>query len=114
MENNYSFDITYVAAQDIFDVEEYINNTLSNTDASIALAKEIKSKIEKVCKLPMANHDCRYYGIEDECYRYVKIKRYNFFYYVDKSDKKVTFIRFLYSSRDIKSNAIYKGNSDNN
>ena len=110
MESNYSFDITNVAALDVFDAEEYIKNTLHNSDASIMLSNEIKDKIETVCKLPMLNHDCKYYGIEEEYYKYIKINNYNLFYYLNKSIKHVTFIRFLYSASNINASTIIDGN----
>ena len=114
MESNYSFDITNIAALDVFDVEEYIKNTLQNNDASISLSNEIKEKIKEVCNFPMLNHNCKYYGIDDECYRYIKVKNYNFFYYVNKNDKRITFIRFLYSTSNIEASTIIAGNNNGN
>lgn len=91
MESNYSYDVTEIASKDIFDVEEYIKISLKNEEASISLANEIKEKFEKASKFPMLNHDCKYYGIDDDHYRYVKVNNYNLYCYVNVNIKKITF-----------------------
>lgn len=106
MESNYKFVITKIAADDIFEAEEYIKNVLLNNDSAVSLSEEIKEKIRKVCKLPMLNNDCKYYGIDDENYRYIKVKNYNFFYRVDKINKKISFFRFLYSGKNINADTL--------
>ena len=102
MENNYSFNVSFLAKEDIFNAENYILNTLHNKDASINLANKIEEAINNICKNPFFYNDCKYYGIYDDANRYIKVNNYNLFYYADKEKKKITILRFLYSKMNIK------------
>ena len=102
MESNYSYNVSLLAREDIFNAEDYILNILHNKDASINLANKIEDAINKICKNPFFYNDCKYYGIYDESNRYIKVNNYNLFYYADKDKNNITILRFLYSKMNIK------------
>lgn len=101
MKSSFTYKFTITASYEMVAAEEYIGKNLSNEDASNKLANDIRNAIIKVCKTPKINHNCRYYGIDDDNVRYIKVSNYNLFYYVDDEKKEIVFLRFLYSRMNI-------------
>lgn len=106
MASKYSYNFTLTASYEMIEAEKYIAEILCNVDASKDLAINIKKAVEAVCKNPMLNNDCDYYGVEDRRNRYIKVKNYNLFYYVDEEKNEITFLRFLYNKMNVKNNDI--------
>lgn len=102
MGKKYKYKFTLSATYDMISAENYILNSLRNEKASIDLASNIKKTVDLVCERPMLNNDCEYYGIKNQNNRYIKVKNYNLFYYVDEIKKEVVFLRFLYNRMNIK------------
>ena len=99
MTSKYKFLVSVSAKKDIDNTIDYIVNKLKNGQAATKLYNAINDKIDKICEDPMLSKDCRYYGIEDETVRRVKIKNYILFYKIET--KQIIIIRFLYSKMDI-------------
>lgn len=95
----YKFLISEMAKNDIDTTIDYIANHLKNKQAATKLYDVINEKINILCTDPMLSKDCKYYGIEDETVRRIKIKNYILFFKIEK--KQVIIIRFLYSKMDI-------------
>ena len=109
----YSLNITDIAEEDILVTVRYITNVLKNSVAANNLLDEIE-KHEKI----LEETPGIYPFVHDEYLagkglKYVKIKNFLLFYTVDKKNKIVNIIRFLYGPRDwkniLKNNEILEG-----
>ena len=101
MDSKYKLSISDTAKIDIDNTMDYITNNLKNTLAATKLYNAINDKLDAVCDDPMISKDCRYYGIEDETIRRVKVKNYILFFQIES--KQIVIVRFLYSKMDIAS-----------
>lgn len=99
MTSKYKFLVSVSAKKDIDNTIDYIVSKLKNRQTATKLYNAINDKIDKICEDLMLSKDCRYYGIEDETVRRVKIKNYILFYKIET--KQIIIIRFLYSKMDI-------------
>jgi len=98
----YSLNITDIAEEDILSTVRYIANVLKNSIA----ANNLLDKIERHEKI-LEETPGIYPFVHDEYLagkglKYVKIKNFLLFYTVDKKNKIVNIIRFLYGRRDWK------------
>jgi plasmid stabilization system protein ParE len=96
----YSLNITDIAEEDILSTVRYIANVLKNSIAANNLLDEIE-RHEKILEDTPGIYPC----VHDEYLagkglKYVKIKNFLLFYTVNKKNKIVNIIRFLYGRRD--------------
>jgi len=108
---SYSLNITDIAEEDILAAARYIANELKNPVAANALLDEIERHEKTLEATPNI-----YPFVHDEYLarkglKYVIIKNFLLFYTIDKKNKMVTIIRFLYGRRDWKN--ILRNNVDN-
>ena len=99
---NYSLNITDIAKEDILSTVRYIANELKNPIAANALLDEIE-KHEKILEetpgiYPFVHDEY----LAEEGLKFITIKNFLLFYTVDKKNKTVNVIRFLYGRRDWK------------
>lgn len=101
MDSKYKLSISDTARMDIDNTMDYITNNLKNSQAATKLYNAINDKLDAVCDDPMISKDCRYYGVEDETVRRVKVRNYILFFKIET--KQIIVIRFLYSKMNIES-----------
>jgi toxin ParE1/3/4 len=98
----YSLNITDIAEEDILSTVKYIANELKNSVAANNLLDEIE-KHEKILEetpgIYPAVHD-EY--LAEKGLKFVTIKNFLLFFTIDKKNKTVNIIRFLYGRRDWK------------
>ena len=104
MENKYSYGFSPIAVQDIDNVLYYISNELANPSAARAMYNLIFDRIDFLIQFPFGCSDCSIYGIDDTHFRHIKIENYVLVYKIDDATKKIWFLRFLYSGRNINPN----------
>jgi len=98
----YSLNITDIAEEDILSTIKYIANELKNSIAANNLLDEIEKHeliLEDTPGIYPLVHD-EY--LAEKGLKYVKIKNFLLFYTIDKKNKIVNIIRFLYGRRDWK------------
>ena len=98
----YSLKITDIAEEDILSAVKYITDELKNSQAANTLLDEIE-KHEEI----LENTPCIYPFVSDEYLakrglKYAMIKNYLMFFTIEKKNKIVNVIRFLYRRRDWK------------
>ena len=99
---NYSLIITDIAEEDILATVSYITNELRNSIAANNLLDEIERHEKILEDTPGIYPFVRDEYLAGKGLKYVKIKNFLLFYTIDKKNKIVNIIRFLYGRRDWK------------
>jgi len=98
----YSLNITDIAEEDILSSVRYIANELKNSIAANNLLDEIE-KYEKILEeTPGIYPSVHDEYLAEQGLRFVTIKNFLLFFTIDKKNKTVNIIRFLYGRRDWK------------
>lgn len=101
MDSNYTYKLTDTALDDIDNAINYIANILHAEESAKSLYYQIEEKIDIICKTPTIQHNCKYYNIDDENFRYIHIKNYALFFHINKTKKQIEILRFLYAKMNI-------------
>ena len=97
----YPYKLTPLALADIDEALGYIAERLSNPAAAKRLYRTLRQEIDSVCGNPCAFPNCTHYLIDDENIRHTLVGNYVLIYEVDRKDRQINILRFLYGGRDI-------------
>jgi len=98
----YSLNITDIAEEDILSTVRYIANVLKNPVAANNLLDEIEKHEKTLEDTPGIYPSVHDEHLAEKGLKYVKIKNFLLFFTVDKKNKIINIIRFLYGRRDWK------------
>jgi len=107
----YSLNITDIAEEDILSTVKYIANELKNPIAANTLLDEIEKHEKILEETPGIYPSVHDEYLAEKGLKFVIIKNFLLFFTIDKKDKIVNIIRFLYGRRDWKN--ILKNNENN-
>jgi len=98
----YSLSITDIAEEDILSTVRYIANVLKNSIAANNLLDEIERHEKILEETPGIYPFVHDEYLAEKGLKYVIIKNFLLFFTIDKKNKIVNIIRFLYGRRDWK------------
>jgi len=98
----YSLNITDIAEEDILSTVRYIANVLKNSIAANSLLDEIEKHERILEETPGIYPSVHDEYLAEKGLKYVKIKNFLLFFTLDKKNKIVNIVRFLYGRRDWK------------
>jgi toxin ParE1/3/4 len=98
----YSLNITDIAEEDILSTVRYITNELKNPVAANTLLDEIERHEKILEETPGIYPYVHNEYLAEKGLKFVTIKNFLLFFTIDKKNKTVNIIRFLYGRRDWK------------
>jgi len=98
----YSLNITDIAEEDILSTVKYIANELKNPIAANTLLDEIEKHEKILEETPGIYPSVHDEYLAEKGLKFVTIKNFLLFFTIDKKNKTVNIIRFLYGRRDWK------------
>jgi len=97
----YKIQYTLSATKDIYEIFNYISNTLKNKTAALELMKKLKTEEENIILFPYGNPKYRLKKLDFK-YRRAIVNNYSIFYTIDKKKKLITVSRILYNKREFR------------
>ncbi len=98
MQNNYTFKLSPLAAEDLEQIFNYIAIELCNPSAAIALINDFESAFDNICKFPKSCSKINNDYVKDKNLRKLIINNYIAFY--REKNNEIHIVRVLYGMRN--------------
>ena len=90
--NKYSYNFTEQAKNDVDNIADYLEHTLSSPQTAKNFLLTIKEKIEMLCIEPNISPRCQYTPYAQQGIRCALVKNYKLYYTVNKYARQLDFL----------------------